>query len=319
MPYPWGDDRRFNSYANYFKRTFGGRVQKLTIDAGFTCPNRDGSVGIGGCTYCNNDAFNPSYCSSSKPILQQLEEGIEFHGVRYKRAESYLAYFQAYSNTHDSLQKLKDLYSSALSHPKVIGLVIGTRPDCVDGEKLDYIQELSKNYYISLEFGVESCYNRTLELINRGHTFEKSVWAIEESARRGINTGAHIIFGLPGESREEMLAEAEIVSRLPLNSIKFHQLQIVKGTTMEKQYQENPQMFNLFEMNEYLHFVVDFLERLNPNFVVERFTSEAPPRFLAVEGWGLLRTDQLLNKIEKILEERDTWQGRLRGGCNLII
>lgn len=313
MPYPWGDDRRFNSYANYFKRTFGGRVQKLTIDAGFTCPNRDGSVGIGGCTYCNNDAFNPSYCSSSKPILQQLEEGIEFHGVRYKRAESYLAYFQAYSNTHDSLQKLKDLYSSALSHPKVIGLVIGTRPDCVDGEKLDYIQELSKNYYISLEFGVESCYNRTLELINRGHTFEKSIWAIEESARRGINTGAHIIFGLPGESREEMLAEAEIVSQLPLNSIKFHQLQIVKGTTMEKQYQENPQMFNLFEMNEYLHFVVDFLERLNSNFVVERFTSEAPPRFLAVEGWGLLRTDQLLNKIEKILEERDTWQGRLRG------
>lgn len=310
MPYPWGDERRFNSYANYFKRTFGGRVQKLTIDAGFTCPNRDGSVGLGGCTYCNNDAFNPSYCSSSKPILQQIEEGIEFHGVRYKRAESYLAYFQAYSNTHDSLEKLKELYSQALSHPKVIGLVIGTRPDCVDEAKLDYIQELAKSYYISLEFGVESCYNRTLELINRGHSFEKSVWAIEQSAKRGINTGAHIIFGLPGESREEMLAEAEIISKLPLNSIKFHQLQIVKGTTMERQYQDNPKMFNLFEMNDYLHFVVDFLERLNPKFVVERFTSEAPPRFLAVEGWGLLRTDQLLNKIEKILEERDTWQGR---------
>ena len=312
MTYPWGDNRRFNSYSNYFKRTFGGRVQKLTIDAGFTCPNRDGSVGIGGCTYCNNDAFNPSYCSSSKPILQQIEEGIEFHGVRYKRAESYLAYFQAYSNTHDSLERLKDLYSQALSHPKVIGLVIGTRPDCVDEAKLNYIQELSKNYYISLEFGVESCYNRTLELINRGHDYEKSVWAIEESAKRGINTGAHIIFGLPGESRKEMLAEAEIISKLPLNSIKFHQLQIVRGTTMERQYQENPQMFNLFEMNDYLHFVVDFLERLNPEFVVERFTSEAPPRFLAVEGWGLLRTDQLLNKIEKILEERNTWQGRLK-------
>ncbi len=312
MPYPWGDDRRFNSYANYFKRTFGGRVQKLTIDAGFTCPNRDGSVGIGGCTYCNNDAFNPSYCTSSKPILQQIEEGIEFHAVRYKRAESYLAYFQAYSNTHDSLQKLKEIYSQALSHPKVIGLVIGTRPDCVDEAKLDYIQKLTKNFYISLEFGIESCYNRTLELINRGHSFEKSIWAIEESVKRGINTGAHMIFGLPDESKEEMLAEAEIISKLPLNSIKFHQLQIVKGTTMEKQYQENPQMFNLFEMNDYLHFVVDFLERLNPNFVVERFTSEAPPRFLAVEGWGLLRTDQLLNKIEKILEERDTWQGRLK-------
>ena len=312
MAYPWGDDRRFNSYANYFKRTFGGRVQKLTIDAGFTCPNRDGSVGIGGCSYCNNDAFNPSYCSPIKSVIQQIEEGIGFHEVRYKRAENYLAYFQAYSNTHESLQKLKELYSQALSHPKVIGLVIGTRPDCVDEEKLDYIQELSKDYYISLEFGIESCYNRTLQSINRGHTYEKSVWAIEESAKRGINTGAHIIFGLPGESREEMLAEAEIVSKLALNSIKFHQLQIVKDTTMERQYQENPQMFNLFEMNDYLHFVVDFLERLNPEFVVERFTSEAPPRFLAVEGWGLLRTDQLLNMIEKILEERNTWQGRLK-------
>lgn len=311
MIYPWGDNRRFNSYANYFKRTFGGRVQKLTIDAGFSCPNRDGSVGIGGCTYCNNDTFNPSYCTSTKSVAQQIEEGIEFHAVRYKRAESYLAYFQAYSNTHDSLQKLKELYSQALSHPKVIGLVIGTRPDCVDEAKLDYIQELSKDYYISLEFGVESCYNRTLELINRGHSFEKSVWAIEESAKRGINTGAHIIFGLPNESREEMLAEAKILSELPLNSIKFHQLQIVKGTLMEHQYKENPKMFNLFEMNDYLHFVVDFLERLNQNFVVERFTSEAPPRFLAVEGWGLLRTDQLLNKIEKILDERDTWQGKL--------
>lgn len=310
MVYPWGDSRRFNSYAGYFKRTFGGRVQKLTLDAGFSCPNRDGSIGVGGCTYCNNDAFNPSYCNPTKSITQQIEEGISFHGVRYRRAENYLAYFQAYSNTHKSIESLRKMYSEALSHPKVIGLVIGTRPDCVDDEKLDYIQELSKNYYISLEFGVESCYNRTLEAINRGHSFEKSIWAIEESARRGINTGAHIIFGLPGESREEMLAEAKLLSKLPLNSIKFHQLQIIKGTLMEKQYQENPDMFNLFSMNDYLHFVVDFLELLNPKFVVERFTGEAPPWFLAAEGWGLLRTDQLLNKIEKILEERNTWQGR---------
>lgn len=311
MPYPWGDDRRFNSYASYFKRTFGGRVQKLTIDAGFTCPNRDGSVGLGGCTYCNNDAFNPSYCHPAKSITQQIEEGISFHEVRYRRAENYLAYFQAYSNTHASLHRLMGLYSEALSHPKVIGLVIGTRPDCVNGEILNYIQDLSKKYYISLEYGVESCYNRTLESINRGHTYEKSVWAIAESARRGINTGAHVIFGLPGESREEMLAEAKIISELPLNSIKFHQLQIIKGTLMEKEYQDNPEKFSLFGMNDYLHFVVDFLELLNPSFVVERFTSEAPPRFLSAGGWGLLRTDQLLNKIEKILEERDTWQGKM--------
>ena len=310
MVYPWGDDRRFNSYAGYFKRTFGGRVQKLTIDAGFSCPNRDGTVAYGGCTYCNNDAFNPSYCNPKKSITQQIEEGIEFHAVRYKRAENYLAYFQAYSNTHAAVQQLKELYSEALSHPKVIGLVIGTRPDCVDNEKLDFIESLSKEYYISLEYGIESCYNRTLEAINRGHTYEQSVWAVEESARRGISTGAHIIFGLPGESRDEMLAEAEILSKLPLTSIKFHQLQIFKGTPMEGQYKENPELFNLFEMNDYLHFVVDFIERLNPKFVVERFTSEAPPRYLAVPSWGLLRTDQLLNKIEMILEERDTWQGK---------
>jgi len=310
MVFPWGDNRRFNSYANYFKRTFGGRVQKLTIDAGFTCPNRDGTVAVGGCTYCNNDAFNPSYCDPKKSVTQQIEEGIEFHAVRYKRAENYIAYFQAYSNTHLPIQKLKELYSEALSHPKVIGLVIGTRPDCVDDEKLNYLEELSKKYYISLEYGIESCYNRTLESINRGHTYEHSVWAVEESSRRGINTGAHIIFGLPGESREEMLEEAEILSELPLTSIKFHQLQIFKGTRMEQQYKENPEMFNLFEMNDYLHFIVDFLERLNPNFVVERFTGEAPPWHLAVPSWGLLRTDQLLNKIEKILEERDTWQGK---------
>lgn len=311
MLYPWGDNRRFNSYSNYFKREFGGRVQKLTIDAGFTCPNRDGTVETGGCTYCNNDAFNPSYCTPSKSITQQIDEGIEFHAVRYRRADRYLAYFQAFSNTHAPLDKLEKLYTEALANPKIIGLVIGTRPDCVDEQKLDYFQELSKKYYIALEYGVESCYNKTLGLINRGHNFEKSVWAIEETHRRGIKTGAHIIFGLPGESREEMMAEAAILSKLPLNTIKFHQLQIIKGTTMELQYQQNPSMFNLFGMEEYFNFMVDFLEQLNPNFVVERFTGEAPPRYLATPPWGNYRTDQLMVMLEKILEQRNTWQGRL--------
>ncbi len=283
----------------------------MTIDAGFSCPNRDGSKGTGGCTYCNNDAFNPSYCNPSKSVAQQIEEGIEFHAVRYKRAENYLAYFQAYSNTHAPLIKLKEIYEQALSHPRVVGLVIGTRPDCVDEVKLDYFQGLAQEYYISIEYGIESCYNKTLELINRCHTFEESVWAIQETARRGISIGAHIIFGLPGESRDAMLAEAEIVSSLPLSSVKFHQLQIIKGTAMEKQFLENPAMFSLFGMEEYINFIVDFLERLNPDIVVERFTGEAPPWFLAVPGWGRLRTDQLLNMIEKKLEERNTWQGRL--------
>lgn len=311
MSYIWGDNRRFNSYSSYFKREFGGRVQKLTIDAGFTCPNRDGTVATGGCTYCNNDAFNPSYCNPSKSIAQQIEEGIAFHAVRYRRADRYLAYFQAFSNTHASLERLKELYTEALVNSKIIGLVIGTRPDCIDEQKLDYFQELSEKHYIALEFGVESCYNKTLNSINRGHTFEKSVWAIEETHKRGIKTGAHIIFGLPGETRQEMMAEVAILSKLPLNTIKFHQLQIIKGTAMELQYQQNPAEFNLFGMEEYLNFMVDFLEQLNPNFVVERFTGEAPPRYLATPPWGNYRTDQLMVMLEKILEQRDTWQGRL--------
>ncbi|MEY1637913.1 TIGR01212 family radical SAM protein [Tenuifilum osseticum] len=309
--YPWGDTRRYNSYSGYFKREFGGRVQKLTIDAGFTCPNRDGTVGLGGCTYCNNDAFNPSYCTPQKSITQQIEEGIEFHAVRYRRADRYLAYFQAYSNTYAPLEKLRALYSEALSHPKIIGLVIGTRPDCVDEAKLDYFQQLNSKYYIALEYGVESCYNRTLQLINRGHTFEQSVWAINETSKRGIRVGAHFIFGLPGETQEQMLAEADIISKLPLHTVKFHQLQIIKGTIMEQQYTTNPEWFMLFSMDEYFNFLADFIERLNPNFVIERFTGEAPPRYLAVPPWGNLRTDQLMIAFENVLEKRDTWQGRL--------
>lgn len=309
--FPWGDTRRFNSYSGYFKRIFGGRIQKLTIDAGFTCPNRDGSLSVGGCTFCNNDAFNPSYCESVKSITQQIEEGIEFHAVRYRRADRYLAYFQAYSNTHAPLERLKQIYDEALAHPRVIGVVIGTRPDCVDADKLDYIQSLAQNHYVAVEYGLESTYNSTLERINRGHSYEKSVWAIQETAKRGIKVGAHIIFGLPGETREMMMSQAQTLSQLPLDTIKFHQLQIIKGTIMEQEYLQNPNDFKLFAMDEYLDFMADFLERFNPNIVVERFTGEAPPRFLATPSWGRLRTDQVLQLFEKRLLERDTYQGRL--------
>ncbi|KAF5074592.1 hypothetical protein DSECCO2_179580 [anaerobic digester metagenome] len=312
--FPWGDTRRFNSYSGYFKRIFGGRIQKLTIDAGFTCPNRDGSLSVGGCTFCNNDAFNPSYCESVKSITQQIEEGIEFHAVRYRRADRYLAYFQAYSNTHAPLERLKQIYDEALAHPRVIGVVIGTRPDCVDADKLDYIQSLAQNHYVAVEYGLESTYNSTLERINRGHSYEKSVWAIQETAKRGIKVGAHIIFGLPGETREMMMSQAQTLSQLPLDTIKFHQLQIIKGTIMEQEYLQNPNDFKLFAMDEYLDFMADFLERFNPNIVVERFTGEAPPRFLATPSWGRLRTDQVLQLFEKRLLERDTYQGRLWKG-----
>ncbi|HOW21602.1 MAG: TIGR01212 family radical SAM protein [Bacteroidales bacterium] len=312
--YPWGDNRRFNTYSGYFKREFGGRVQKLAIDAGFSCPNRDGTVATGGCTYCNNEAFNPSYCHPTKSITQQIEEGIEFHKVRYRRAKRFLAYFQAYSNTHAPIEHLRMLYEEALAFPGVIGLVIGTRPDCVDEEKLNYIGQLAAKHYVTLEYGVESCYNRTLEAINRGHTFEQSVWAIEETHRRGIKVGAHIILGLPGETRNEMLAEASILSSLPIHTVKFHQLQVIRGTVMAKRYELDPGAFQLFGMEEYLNFMVDVVERLNPNMVVERITGEAPPRFLATNGWGSYRTDQLMVMFEKLLEQRNTWQGRLYKG-----
>lgn len=308
--YPWGDSRRFNSYTGYIKRIFGQRVQKLTIDAGFTCPNRDGTIATGGCTYCNNNAFNPSYCTPDKSITRQIEEGIEFHTKRYRRATQYLAYFQAFSNTHAPLETLKQRYSEALSHPKVIGLVIGTRPDCVDQEKLDYLAELSRHYYIAVEYGIESTNNQTLQRINRGHTFEQSVWAITQSHNRGLQVGAHLIFGLPGESRAEMVERAEIISNLPLNTIKIHQLQIIRDTAMALQYRKNPEDFTLFNMDEYFTLVADFIERLSPEIAIERFTGEAPPRYLAVPAWGLLRTDRLLQLFEKLLEERNTWQGK---------
>ena len=308
--FPWGHDRRYNSYAEYFRKEFGQRVQKISVDAGFTCPNRDGTAGQGGCTYCNNDAFNPSYCSPTKTLLQQLNEGAEFHRVRYRRATNYLAYFQAYSNTYAPLAKLKQMYDEALSFPGVVGLVIGTRPDCIDNEKLDYFAKLAETHYIILEYGIESCYDRTLSRINRGHNFEQARETIRQTALYGIRTGAHIIFGLPGESESEMMAEAEILSRLPLNNIKFHQLQIVKNTAMAAEYEFKPEDFIHFTLGDYIDFIIRFVEKLNPGFVIERFSGEVPPRFLVGPGWGLSRTDQVNVKIEKEMEKRDTWQGK---------
>lgn len=310
MEYPWGHHRRFNAYANYFKKIFGERVQKLSLDAGFTCPNRDGSLGSGGCTFCNNDAFNPSYCKPEKSVKQQIREGMEFHQNRYRRTEKYLAYFQAYSNTYAGINELKKIYQQALQFPEVVGLVIGTRPDCINKEHLKYFRELSQAYYIIIEYGIESCYDKTLERVNRGHTFQQAVDAIHLTREFGLKSGAHMMFGLPGESKAEMLAQADILSKLPLDNIKFHQLQIIKDTPMEKEYYENPEQFTFFALDEYIDFIIDFLEKLTPAFVIERFAGEVPPRFLSGPGWGLIRNDQILNKIEKRLEERNTFQGK---------
>ena len=310
MNYPWGHKQPFNSYAPFFKKLFGQRVQKVSIDAGFTCPNRDGKVGKGGCTYCNNNAFNPSNCNPKKPILKQIEEGIEFHKVRYRRASSFLVYFQPYSNTYAPLSSLKKLYEEALSHPDVIGLVIGTRPDCVDENILNYLQQLSKKYFIIIEYGIESIYNVTLAKINRGHTFEQSKLALQLTAEKNLYLGAHFIFGLPGESRQMMLNSIRIISQLPLTTIKFHQLQIVEGTQMAIQYRQNPAQFELFSFNEYVDFIINVAENLNPSFVIERFAGEVPPRYLSGPGWGEIRNDQINVEIEKKMRLKNTWQGK---------
>ena len=310
MNYPWKHNRRFNAYAEYFKRELGQRVQKLTINAGFTCPNRDGTISYGGCSYCDNEAFNPSYCNPQKSIQQQIEEGIAFHKNRYRRAGKYLAYFQAFSNTHAPLAQLKTVYNQALTQEDVAGLVIGTRPDCMDEEKLDYFSQLAENHYIIIEYGIESCNNDTLRLINRGHTFEQAVKALEMTHRAGVKTGAHFIFGLPAESISDWLQWTDTISNLPLDNVKFHQLQFIKGTAMAELHHQQPALFHHFSLEEYIDFIVDFVERLNPNIVIERFAGEVPPRFLAQSSWGLIRNDQILQAVEKKLEEKNTYQGK---------
>ncbi|MBM3420789.1 MAG: TIGR01212 family radical SAM protein [Bacteroidetes bacterium] len=315
--FPWGDTRRFNSYPAHIKRIFGGRIQKVSIDAGFTCPNRDGSKGTGGCTYCNNDAFNPSYCTPLKSISAQIAEGVEFHRNRYRRAAGYLAYFQAYSNTYETAHKLGEMYREALEVPGIRGIVIGTRPDCIDDAIIELLRGISERYYVIVEFGVESCNDKTLERINRGHTFAEAVDAIQRTAGAGIRTGAHFIFGLPGESREEMLGSARVISALPLTSVKFHQLQIIDGTAMAAEYRQHPERFVMFTFGEYMEFFIDFLERLNPAIIVERFTGEAPPHLVIAPRWGRKRTDEIMNLFEERLVERDTWQGRLIGEAKL--
>ncbi len=301
--------KTYNDFSTYFKNRFSERVQKISVDAGFTCPNRDGTKSSGGCTYCNNDTFNPFYCSPKKSVTQQLQEGIKFFSKKYK-SQKYLAYFQAYSNTYADISVLKKLYKEALSVPGVVGLVIATRPDCIDNQKLDYIEELARKHYILLEYGVETCNNESLKLINRQHTFEDSVKALEMTKNRGITIGIHLIFGLPGETEKSMLDNAKIISDLPFQTLKMHQLQIVKGTKMAKDFAENPQKYKLFTAEEYIVFVADFLELLNPEIIVERFIAESPPDYLIAPKWGGIKNFEIIHKIEKLLKSRNSYQGK---------
>jgi len=309
--YPWGNDRRYNSYADYFKRIFGGRVQKISVDAGFTCPNRDGSIAEGGCSFCDNDAFHPSYCLPSKGISQQISEGIEFHRKRYRRAKQFLVYFQAYSNTYAKVDRLEELYREALAQPMVAGIVIGTRPDTIDDEKLQLLSSLQKQAYVIIEYGVESLNDSTLLRINRGHDAACAIEAIRTTHALGIPCGAHFMLGLPGESHEMMLSMADQIAALPLTTVKFHQLQLFKGTKMAREYLLNPHEFQFFTIESYIQLIVDIAERLPPELVIERFAGEVPPRFLVSPLWGNMRYDAILQMIENEFERRNSFQGML--------
>ncbi|MCU0378423.1 MAG: TIGR01212 family radical SAM protein [Bacteroidales bacterium] len=311
LTYPWRTTRRFNSYSDWFSAFFGKRVQKLSINAGFTCPNRDGTKGRGGCTYCSNEAFTPAYCTTDLSVTEQIERGITFHRKRYRRADSYLAYFQAYTNTYAAIEKLRTIYDEALNYPGVAGLVIGTRPDCVNSELLDYLGGMSRKYFIIVEYGIESVSDTTLTMINRGHDFASVVKAINDTAKQGIFTGGHLIFGLPGESRAEIIESASVISELPINALKIRQLQLVKGTPMAAEYKKCPEEFDLYSVDEYLDLVIAFCEKLNPAIMIERISGEAPPRLLDDPRSWQTRSNELFRLFEQRLEVNGTWQGRL--------
>lgn len=309
--YPWGTRRPYNAYKDYLRERFGGRLQKVSVDAGFTCPNRDGVKANGGCTYCNNLSFVPPYCKPGMTIAEQAGAGVEYLARRYK-ARQFIAYLQAYSNTYAPLPYLKSIYSQALSHPDIQGLAIGTRPDCVDPEKLDYLESLAREYYISIEYGLESINDRTLEAINRAHTFSEWAEAVNMTAGRNIHICSHLIFGLPGDSREQMLETAAVVSQYPVNSLKLHHLHIVDKTQLAVQYRRDP--FPVFKYNEYIDLVIEFLQRLRPDIMIQRLVGETHPRHLIAPIWGV-RANQVQQHIEAEMRKRDVWQGKLYRGA----
>jgi len=303
-------EKRYNDFSSFIRRKFNSRVQKVSIDAGFTCPNKDGTKGVGGCTYCNNNTFNPDYCKPIKPIKQQINEGIEFFSKKYK-TQKYLAYFQAFTNTYAPLADLRKMYEEALDHEDVIGLVVATRPDCIKDEVLDYLEELAAaGNFIKLEFGLESTKNETLEAINRCQTHEEAIDAFKRADGRGLHLGGHLILGLPGETKEDMMNHAKMVSQLPINTLKIHHLQIVKHTMMAVQFKKTPEMFTFMELDEYIDFVVDFVENLKPEIIIERFFSESPASMLIHPKYGL-KNFEVKHLVEKRLEEREAMQGRL--------
>lgn len=303
------DTKRYRDFADFLNEHFDGKVQKISLHAGFTCPNRDGSIGVGGCTYCNNQTFSPDYCHTGKSITCQLDEGVAFFARKYPTMR-YLAYFQAYTNTYGELEALKRKYEEALAHPGVVGLIIGTRPDCMPADLLDYLADLSRRTFVLVEYGVESTSDETLRRINRGHDFATSVDAIRRTSAAGVLVGAHMILGLPGESWEMMLKHARSLSQLPLDTLKLHQLQLIRHTRMAREYEMSPQDFHLYGVDEYIDLAIDFAERLSPSIAIERFVSQSPAELLIAPRWGL-KNHEFTARLLRRMRERDAWQGRL--------
>lgn len=304
MPQPF----YYNEFTTFLKRHFPYKVQKISLNAGFTCPNRDGRKGYGGCTYCNNQTFNPDYCRTEKPVALQLEEGKRFFAHKYPEMK-YLAYFQAYTNTYGGLEDLKRKYEEALAVEDVVGLVIGTRPDCMPEALLHYLEELNRQTFLLVEYGIESTNDDTLRRINRGHTFRETIDAVERTAACGIPVGGHVILGLPGEGHEEMVAQAAVLSRLPLTTLKMHQLQLIRGTRMAAEYERHPEEFRLWEADDYIGLVIDYIEHLRPDLVLERFVSQSPKELLIAPDWGL-KNYEFNHRLQKRMKELGAYQGR---------
>ena len=283
---------------SWFRQQLGGRVQKLSVSSGVSCPNRDGSLGTGGCTFCLNQAFTPSYADPSLSITRQLEAGKQFFA---KRAASkrvrYLAYFQSYSNTYAPLSELERIYEEALSVRDVAGLVIATRPDCISPALLDYLERLSRRTFLLIEYGIESANDDTLRRIHRGHTFKQSQQAVCLTAERGIRVGGHIILGFPWEDRPELMRQADLIAQLPLTTLKLHQLQIIRGTEMARQYEAAP--WPMPTAREYTALVLEYVSHLPQSLILDRFVSQSPPQMVIAPRWGIKSSE-----FDKLIQGR---------------
>lgn len=296
----------YKEFGTWLQAELGCKAQKLSVDAGLTCPNRDGTLGRGGCTFCDNRTFNPAYCRQGGSITDQLEAGKRFFSRKYPTMK-YLAYFQSYSNSYGTLSHLKDLYEEALRVPDVVGLVIGTRPDCMPDALLEYLEELNRRTFLLVEYGVESANEETLVCVNRGHTFAQARECIIRTAQRGIRVGVHMILGFPWETRSELIRQAQLIASLPITTLKLHQLQVIKGTQLAREYELHP--WPLPTAEEYVDLVLEYISHLPPSLVLERFVSQSPPEYVIAPRWGL-KNHEFSALVKKAIQKRSTQLGQ---------